>query len=514
MKKIRNLLALLIDVGGKNAITWLLGTTLPIIIMLGFAVFLAIKFGYSLIMLSSCAVAVLIAIFCTWLSAGKNKPSDHAMTNRDRLPDELVSAGSDWSAQELRIWNDAKHRVREQLATELTWKELDTAAVNTLEFVAEQFGKKALDFTVPEALQLFEEVSRRYKRVIQNSIPAIELLKVAHIKHTVELYQKHGEKAAKIADIAFTVNKLRNAVISPVNLISDYATAKAFSGLSQSVQLAAKKALLDEVAAVAIDLYSGRFSIEDNDIRVSKVAEQDEQRLAADLEPVRLVLVGQTGVGKSSLVNLLQQEFVAEVDALPSTDAVCVYQGQVDGLPVQLVDLQGLDGSQQAYQQTLNEMVQADLVLWLLKANQSSRNLDKQLKDSFEQFYQQPENLSRQKPKVILVLNQVDKLKPVHEWQPPYRLDHADTAKGKMINEALLYNQALLNPEQVLPLSIADNKPHFGAADLQQAIMDSLDLAKNVQRSRQRVEAQHKPVALTAQLARVKNTVTHVVNSL
>ncbi len=78
------------------------------------------------------------------------------------------------------------------------------------------------------------------------------------------------------------------------------------------MQYAAKQALLDEVAAVAIDLYSGRFSIEDGAAKASDVSELDEQRFAPELEPVRIVLVEQTSSGKSSLINALKQELVAE----------------------------------------------------------------------------------------------------------------------------------------------------------------------------------------------------------
>ncbi|MCZ8486617.1 hypothetical protein O9993_18775 [Vibrio lentus] len=49
-------------------------------------------------------------------------------------------------------------------------------------------------------------------------------------------------------------------------------------GVVDDMQYAAKQALLDEVAAVAIDLYSGRFSIEDEALTVFDVSEADEKR--------------------------------------------------------------------------------------------------------------------------------------------------------------------------------------------------------------------------------------------
>ena len=80
-------------------------------------------------------------------------------------------------------------------------------------------------------------------------------------------------------------------------------------GFVDDMQLKAKEALLDEVAAVAIDLYSGRFSLEEDDLQVSNASESDEEHFAVALEPIRIVIVGQIGAGKSSIVNILKDEF-------------------------------------------------------------------------------------------------------------------------------------------------------------------------------------------------------------
>jgi predicted GTPase len=191
---------------------------------------------------------------------------------------------------------------------------------------------------------------------------------------------------------------------------------------------------------------------------------------------------------------------VAEVDVLPSTDSSTVYNAFVDDNDVRVVDLQGLDGSPKTEAVMLKEMTQADVVLWVLKANQSARELDKQLKDKFDAFYDDPKNISRKQPIVITVVNQVDRLKPAEEWQPPYDLDNPTSAKAKIIAQALEYNQTLLKPDIALPLAIAPEKVQFGLEALKQTLIEHIADANNVQRNRQRLEAINRGTSVKGQL--------------
>ncbi|CDT76920.1 Conserved hypothetical protein; putative GTP binding protein [Vibrio coralliirubri] len=534
MKKIRNLFRLLAVLSSGRWGIALISAIFPSIIMMGFGVFLAIKYGYLLEMSIAIAVSTLVFTIPLFISSRSsrdssshssrrssstepfsNKESDdlgegssesdsESQHNKADINDALVKASADWSQKELSIWNDSKHHVRQQLMVDIEWGNLDQTGLEVLEFVAKKFDKKSLDFSIPEGLKLFEEVSRRYKLVVREHIPGIEYLKVSYIKAGYEAYDKYGELGQKIVKAAIWGNHLKNLYLNPLKVISDLgreqATASMTRGVVDDMQYAAKQALLDEVAAVAIDLYSGRFSIEDEALQASDVSELDEQRFAPELEPVRIVLVGQTSSGKSSLINALKQELVAEVDVLPSTDTSTVYNAFVDDNDVRVVDLQGLDGNPKTEALMLKEMTQADVVLWVLKANQSARDLDKQLKDRFDAFYDDPKNISRKKPIVVSVVNQVDRLKPVDDWQPPYDLENPTSTKAKIIAQALEYNQTLLLPDIALPLAIAPEKVQFGLDTLRQTLIECIADANNVQRNRQRFEAMKRGTSVKGQL--------------
>ncbi|MCG9546275.1 50S ribosome-binding GTPase [Vibrio sp. Isolate33] len=528
MKKIRNLFRLLSVLSGGRWGIALISAIFPSLIMMGFGLFLAVKYGYLLEM--SIAIAVSTLVFTiplyissrssrepTYSNASANSASEgetesspksadinDALVNDALINDAMVKASDEWSQAELLIWNDSKHYVRQQLSNEIEWGNLDQTGLEVLEFVAKKFDKKSLDFSIPEGLKLFEEVSRRYKLVVKEHIPGIEYLKVSYIKAGYEAYDKYGELGQKIFKAAIWGNHLKNLYLNPLKVISDLgreqATSTMTKGVVDDMQYAAKQALLDEVAAVAIDLYSGRFSIEDESLRASDVSEVDDTRFAPELEPVRIVLVGQTSSGKSSLINALKQELVAEVDVLPSTDTSTVYKAFVDDNDVRVVDLQGLDGNAKNESLMLKEMTQADVVLWVLKANQSARELDKQLKGKFDAFYDDPKNISRKKPILVSVVNQVDRLKPVDEWQPPYDLDSPTSVKGKIIAQAIEYNQTLLQPDIALPLAIAPEKAQFGLDALRQTLLERIADANNVQRNRQRFEAMKRGTSVKGQL--------------
>lgn len=517
MKKIKGLYRLLSDLSGSRWLIFMISALLPVLTIMGFGIVLAIKYDYLLMLSIAITISTLLVTVPLFVLSrmAKQEESEAHQDVLAHIKDGLVKTSSDWSQAELVIWNTSRAYTRAQLKAGIEWGNLHRVGFDVLELVAQQFGKKTLGFSIPEGLKLFEEVSRRYKLVVKENIPGIEYIKISHIKAGYEAYGKYGDVGQKVVTAAIWANHAKNLYYNPLKVVSDLtkeqATASMTKGFVDDMQLMAKEALLDEVAAVAIDLYSGRFSLEDEDIKVSKAAETDEDNFAPALEPIRIVTVGQTGAGKSSIVNLLKDELAAEVDVLPSTQGSMVYDAIVNDIDVRVVDLQGLDGDASTEKQMLKAMTQADLILWVLKANQSARDLDKQLNDKLALFYADPKNISYKKPVVIAVVNQVDKLKPIAEWEPPYDLENPASAKAKIIVQAVAYNQALMHSDIALPLSISTTKAHFGVEALKQTLVDGIVEANNVQRNRQRVEAMKRGVSFKKQFDKTVNVGKKIV---
>jgi len=514
MSKIKNLFLLLSELSGYRWGIVIISALFPMLAMMGFGIYLAIKYEYILALSITITVSTLIIsvplYFLGRASKNTNNSNNNSSVPDDKIEDGLVKASVDWSQNEILIWEKSKIYSRTLLDSKSEWNQLDGMGLEVMELVATAFDKKTLDFSIPEGLQLFEEVSRRYKLVVKEYIPIIDILKISHLKAGYDAYDKYGELGQKVIKAAVWANHAKNAYMNPsklvIDLLNQQSTSSMTEGFVEDMQLNAKQALLDEIASVAIDLYSGRFSFEESDVTESSVAEKDQQRIAPELEPIRIVMVGQTSAGKSSIINVLKEDLVAEVDILPSTDGTTVYHAQLDEADVRVVDLKGLDGHQKTEESMLLEMTQADLIVWVLKANQSARDLDKTLNAKFNDYYLNGKNISRKKPTVICIVNQVDKLKPVNEWAPPYTLDEPTTAKEKIISQALAYNQKLLQPDSTIALSIAPDKNSFGVEELKQTIRHEITNANNVQRNRQRVEAAEKGIDIKKQLGRAFNT--------
>ena len=275
MKKIRNLFRLLAVLSSGRWGIALISAIFPSIIMMGFGVFLAVKYGYLLEMSIAIAVSTLVFTIPLFISSRSSReptysdtsanpasegetesPTKSADTDDALVNDAMVKASDEWSQAELLIWNDSKHYVRQQLMVDIEWGNLDQTGIEVLEFVAKKFDKKSLDFSIPEGLKLFEEVSRRYKLVVREHIPGIEYLKVSYIKAGYEAYEKYGELGQKIVKAVIWGNHLKNLYLNPLKVISDLgreqATASMTKGVVDDMQYAAKQALLDEVAAVRL----------------------------------------------------------------------------------------------------------------------------------------------------------------------------------------------------------------------------------------------------------------------
>ena len=488
---------------------------IPLILLMGFGAFSIFKHGYAIefsIALLSCSVLAVFSIFILKKITHRN----HSPTFADSKTD-FVEPSQDWSDQETRIWEDSNQYIQSLLDERSEWIDLKDHGLFVAKHISQSFGKKELDFTVVEGLMLLEEISKRYRHVLKNNIPGVDLAKVSHLKFIYEFNENHGDTAKSIFKWADPIYRIARAAVNPAaalsNEIRNLVLGNVAEELSDRIIAKAKKSLLQEVASVCIDLYSGRFSIEDSYIRESQAVQDDSKRVAADFEPLRIVVVGQLSSGKSSLVNALKNDFVAEVDMLPTTDGVTVYNFNLgDDEELKLIDLPGLDGNSKVLEQMINEITQSDMVLWMLKANQSSRNLDKSLLDGITAHYAKIENITAKKPKLIGILNQVDKLKPASEWTPPYNLLDLSIPKVKIIQDAIAFNQKLMGFDTILPLAIPDDKDFFGLEDIQSVIELSYCDAKNVQRNRQRNEARGNDSGILNQGRRLFNGAKNIIS--
>jgi uncharacterized protein len=460
---------------------------LPVLILGLFGLVALFDYGYLLHFVALLAVCALLITALSWTL---RRPSPGTVP----LPEEgLVTASADWSDYDHRVWDRLNLKIAEQLEQNAQWEHLQEHALALIRAAAENYHDKGdhkeLAFSIPELLMMVEEISRRYRLLLTTHVPFIENTHLSLLAQGYDNKEKlmSGYRAAQWVWNSYRIVRLASPVTAVLAELRSQVIGKMMTRVSAEFQLKLKQALLQEAVSVAIDLYSGRFRIKEHH---QAAQGQDSRNMALPPEPLRICFVGQTGSGKSAIINALADAMVAEVNPLPSTCATTVHQCRIDGMDlVHLVDLPGLDGNEETTKHLLKEVTSSDLIIWVLKANQPARSLDSDFKQQLDAFYLATAHRSRKRPVIIGVLNQVDRLPPVQEWHPPYDLENPETPKAKTIKAALAYNRDLLGFNELIPLAVAENRPAFHLDELKQLLDASFQQGLQTQLNRRRIQA-------------------------
>jgi uncharacterized protein len=255
-----------------------------------------------------------------------------------------------------------------------------------------------------------------------------------------------------------------------------------------------REAALTNLCRQAVALYSGEIQALPTPVaQVAPAANTQTLRdiltaaeppAQVELKPIDILLVGRTGAGKSSLINTLFQAELAVVDVLPSTDKIQNYQWQIpSGESLTLWDSPGYE---QASREDLRELVlnyaaTADLLLLVTPA------LDPALQIDLD-FLQELKSTHPDLP-IITIVTQVDRVRPLREWIPPYDWQYGTRPKEVAIREATAYRNEFLAEycDLVLPLVNADpsmDRLAWGMDTLSLALLESIEPSKQIRLAR------------------------------
>lgn len=398
--------------------------------------------------------------------------------------DLSVSPDPDWLPAEKAVFTEVSQHIATLTETAMPWEELPEQALDVVNRIAAGLGgkkKTALNFTLPEALLLLESTASRYRAHLCSKLPFSDQISLA----TLYWLWRQRDRANVLWQIAQGSSRVARFAINPAAGVlreleqimaggqSGYVTEN-MMGVMQSV-------LLEEVAYASIELYSGRLRFSDKELMQMRLATTaaDHDRLALPDEPLRIVFVGQTSAGKSSLINALLAAEHAETDAAATTPDLVTYRAEFDGTACHLLDSEGLDGTARGLDRMLKEMTQADLIVWVIRANRPARDLDVGLKQRFDHWFEA--HPRRRKPVVLVVASAMDQLVgdvAGGQEQLPAATQETIAAVVKVIGKDM---QDLA----VLPVSAG---PVMWNLDIvADALRAELAEAKRVQRNRRRV---------------------------
>ncbi|MFW5764094.1 MAG: GTPase family protein [Coleofasciculus sp.] len=354
-----------------------------------------------------------------------------------------------------------------------------------------------LNIYIPQAYGLIRGTVDDLDQWMQKLSPALSQVTVGQGLQAYEVYQKLEPSARKLWQAWSWAQWVVNPVAALAKQASKRSSNQATQQLLMNLAQMLREAALKNLSRQAIALYSGSTPPGSAIVSPPKpqlpqvktqtlrdILEQAEPVEAVEQKPVSILLVGRTGSGKSSLINTLFQAERAEVDVLPSTDRIQNYHWQTPtGETLTLWDTPGYE---QVNRSDLRDLVldyatNADLLLLVTPALDPALQIDAEF---LKEIQADIEDLP-----AITIVTQVDRLRPIREWQPPYDWQWGERTKEKAIREATEYRAQSLGKwcDRVLPVVTADwktGRTPWNIEALSFALIDAIAPAKQLRLAR------------------------------
>ncbi|MDE2789242.1 MAG: GTPase domain-containing protein [Paracoccaceae bacterium] len=425
----------------------------------------------------------------------KNKGSE-------RLPSGSVEENPEWTGHERRAYRAACDDIDKKTKEPVPWPEMQDRAMEVVRSVAGEIsgGKTdALGFTVPEALLLMERAAGRYRRFLRSDFPLSDRLSVGRLYWI----WKHRQEINSGLEISDKVRRVFRMIANPplgiAREIEAMITEGSWTYVSGQFQAELQRELLKEFAKTAVDLYSGRLKYSDAELLQEKLSTTlvDLKRVSS-LDPVRILVVGQTSAGKSSVIDALTDGFAPEIDPPPTTQGLTTYEVAIDDVRCHLIDTPGFDTTMKTQKRVLSELTQCDLAIWILCANRPARKPDHELLERFNQWF--TSRPRRRKPLVLTVATGVDLLPFSSPWPSDNRNleDHECKIEEAMIAIADDVGEGKPKP-------VRAKKPVWNIEKVIAGIESRLPDAIQTQLNRRRLEKESFRGDVLDQLRRTKN---------
>lgn len=349
-----------------------------------------------------------------------------------------------------------------------------------------------LNIYIPQAYGLIRGTVDDVDQWMRSVSPVLNQVTIGQAYQGYEVYRKVEPSARKLLSFWSNLQWVLNPAVAAAKVATQKPTNQANQQLLGNLNQVLRDTVLRNLARQSIALYGNMV------LPISETINQPKQEQTKTLreilaqvqpvekletQPVNIFLFGRTGAGKSSLINTLFKTEKAKVDVLPSTDVLQNYEWQLPtGESLSLWDSPGYEqiDRPEFRAEVLSKVKNADILLLVTPALDPALQMDLDfLKDVRSQG-----NFP-----TIVIVTQVDQLRPIREWQPPYDWQWGDRPKEKAIREATQYRSETLGKycDRVLPLVTDDYttaRLAWGADALSLALIEAINPAKQLRLAR------------------------------
>ena len=383
----------------------------------------------------------------------------------------------------------------------LFWQRCLTLITGISQAYHPEVKRPLLNIYVPEAYGLIRGTVDDTDRVMQKLSPVLGQVSIGQMVEGVEVYRKLEPSARKLIQAVNWAQWVLNPAAAIARQTSTKYTDQANQQLLLNLSNLLRESILRNLAQQSVALYGGGAKVALAEITAAvpavaaaktqtlrDIIERAEPTEAVEQKPVSILLVGRTGAGKSSVINTLFQAERAAVDVLPSTDSIQSYRWQglagASRKAAEALILWDTPGYEQVARGDLRKQVidyatAADVLVLVTPALDPALQVD-------ADFLREMRNEADDVP-IVAVVSQVDKLRPIREWSPPYQWRTGAWPKETAIREAVNYREEKLGElcQQVLPLVCqAGQRAAWGEDELSAALISVIAPAKQLRLAR------------------------------